>query len=309
MSMERIPVWIDTDCGVDDAFAILCALKLPQLDVKGLSAVAGNAEEEHTFENTRNVLSLAGREDVKVYPGAKVPLIRPLITAVKVHGVDGLNGAKIPASRAAAETEPAWDALYDCALANEGKLELILLGPETNAAIAFRKHPDLKEHLHRILIMGGAAIGGNFTPSAEFNILVDPQAAEIVFQTGMDIVMCGLDVTNQSTISRSQIEELSAHDSDVCRFFRNSTGNYIAYEGVDGYVNHDANPIFYAAMPQLFTGGKAGVHVETRGPLTMGKTVTDLYTDKKFDVRNVLVVTGIDRKAFTEEFVRILEEY
>ena len=156
--MSKIPVWIDTDTGVDDAVALLTAVYLERkglLEIRGISAVCGNAELDKTFENARNVMYLAGREDIPVFPGAEKPLLVELSTAPYVHGEDGLGGAKIPPSPAARENMPAWDALYLCARECAGELELILMGPETNAAIALRKHPDLPKYLKRILIPTG----------------------------------------------------------------------------------------------------------------------------------------------------------
>ena len=154
-----IPViWIDTDTGVDDALALMCAAGLAKqgkLRIAGVSAVCGNVEQEKTFENARNVLHLAGCDDIPVYPGAAAPLKKPLETAKHVHGENGLGDAVIEPSPARRLTRPSWDALYDCAREMDGELELVLVGPETNAAIAFREHPDLAKYLKRLLIMGG----------------------------------------------------------------------------------------------------------------------------------------------------------
>ena len=207
--MSSVPVWIDTDTGVDDAIALMAAIALQRqkkLEIVGISAVCGNAEQARTFENARNVVNLAGRPDIPVYPGASKPIMVELQTAAYVHGEDGLGGAVLPASKAARETEMAWDALYRCAREWKGELELILIGPETNAAIAFQKYPDLKNYLKRILIMGGAAVGGNRTPAAEFNIWVDPHAAQIVFKSQVPIIMCGLDVTMRAELNSAKID-------------------------------------------------------------------------------------------------------
>ena len=309
--MSRIPVWIDTDTGVDDAFALMTAFSLQDMEVKGISAVAGNVPLSHTFINARNVVSLCGREDVPVYPGADKPLMIPLQTAEYVHGVNGLGEAVIPDSKAEFETEKAWDALYRCAKQCQGTLELILLGPETNAAIALNEHPDLVQYLKRILIMGGAAVGGNSTPAAEFNIFVDPQAAQIVFKSGIPIIMCGLDVTMKAGLNTEEMAELDAGTAPGCKLFRDSTQaarNLYSERVGDVYIVHDACPVIYAVKPELFKGETAGVYVETRGRLTFGQTVTDLYTDVPFKKRNAAVITDVDRSPFAKILMEAIQK-
>ncbi len=269
-----IPVWMDMDTGEDDAIAIMTAFQLRELQVVGMSAVAGNVELKHTFRNTRNVLSLIHREDVKVYPGAENPLRQKLTTAAYVHGETGLASAVLPESKAPSETEKAWDALYRTAKEYQGELNLILTGPETNAAIAFFKYPDLKQYLKRILIMGGAAVGGNSTPAAEFNIWADPEAAQAVFQSGVEIVMCGLDVTSRAGLSKEEVEELDHYPNAACRLFRSCTElarKLYSEHHNDTLLIHDACPVIYAAHPEYFTGTKAGVVIETRGTYTRGE--------------------------------------
>ena len=311
--MSRIPVWIDTDTGVDDAIALITACYLERqglLEIKGVSAVCGNVEQEKTFRNARNVLYLCGREDIPVYPGAASPLFEPLETAAYIHGENGLGGAVISESPSPFETEKAWDALYRCAKKCGGNLELILLGPETNAAIAFQKYPDLRQYLKRILIMGGADVGGNRTPAAEFNIYVDPHAAQIIFKSGVPVVMCGLDVTMKAGFTQEEIEKIESCKSRGCCLFRESTGTARKiYEknGAGHYFVHDACPVLFAVYPEMFKGEQAGVFVETRGRITRGKTVSDRDTDVKFGVKNTFVVLDLDRDRFSEIILEALK--
>lgn len=310
--MERIPVWMDVDTGVDDAAALLVAGKLPQLDIRGISAVAGNVERRHTFENTRRVCALMGRSDIPVYPGAEKPLFKPLQTATLVHGVNGLGGAELPPSDAPVETTPAWDALYEAALAADGALQVISVGPLTDLAIALGKYPKLKPLLRRILIMGGGSRGGNVTPSAEFNIYADPHAAQMVFKSGVPIVMCGLDVTMQAYLTRAELTEIGSRNTPVCRFFRESTQMALAfYEKHTGsyLCLHDVCPVLYLTHPHLFSGEEAGVYVETQGSITNGKTVTDLWSDKQFSEKNALVVLDVDRPGFVSLVRDLLSGY
>jgi inosine-uridine nucleoside N-ribohydrolase len=307
---KRIPLWIDTDTGVDDAAALLVACREEGLELRGVSAVAGNVELFHTFENARRVLALAGRADVPVYPGASRPLARELHTAPYVHGEDGLGGAPLPPSPAPEQTLPAWDALYAEAVAQKGALEVAAVGPLTNLAIALGKYPRLKTLLRRVLIMGGAAKGGNVTPAAEFNIYADPHAAQAVFRAGIPLVMCGLDVTMSAYLTPEEVAAVGAHGTPACRFFEQSTRLAMAvcerYSGA-GLCLHDVCPVLYVTQPQLFGGQEAGVFVETRGRITLGKTVTDLWSDRGFEHKNAFVVLTVDRPAFVARVRAALE--
>lgn len=307
-----IPVWIDLDTGVDDAVALMaaCALeKRGKLCIRGVSAVSGNAPLERTFENTRNVLSLCGRPDIPVYAGASRPLVEEPVYAAYVHGEDGLSGIILETSSAQKESEKAWDALYRCALECDGELELILTGPETNAAIAFMKYPQLKSMIRRILVMGGADIGGNITATGEFNIYADPHAAQVVLQTGLPIVMCGLDVTMKAVVKGEQVRELEKRHSKAAPFFKVSmkmVNIFMKGSLGDTCTVHDACPVLFAVWPQLFSGTICGVNVETRGKLTKGQTVTDWDTDNKFPLRNVYLVRDVDQDKFSEALVELL---
>ncbi|MEA4941112.1 Pyrimidine-specific ribonucleoside hydrolase RihA [bioreactor metagenome] len=309
--MNGIPIWFDTDLGVDDAVALLSIGKLPNLDLRGISAVAGNAELYRTFENTRNVCHLAGIH-VPVYPGAEHPLFVPLHTAPLVHGENGVGDVELPPSPAPKETKPAWDALYEAAKAAEGELQVIAVGPLTNLAIAFGKYPELKTLLKRILIMGGAARGGNVTPAAEFNIYGDPHAAQMVFRSGVPVVMCGLDVTMKAYLTPAEVDEIGGRGTPVCRFFHDS--NQLALKFFEritapGLCCHDTCPVLFLSCPELFSGEEAGVYVETRGTVTLGKTVTDLWSDKQFPDRHVFVVLDVDRDRFGAKVRELLLAY
>lgn len=309
---EKIPVWLDVDTGVDDSAALLVACRLPQLDIRGISAVAGNVERRRSFENTRRVLALAGRAEIPVYPGAEKPLFIELETAAHVHGVTGLGRAELSPSPAPEETTPAWDALHAAAVACGGELQVIAVGPLTDLAIAFQKYPDLKTLIKRILIMGGAAKGGNVTPCAEFNIAADPHAAQMVFKAGVPVVMCGLDVTMQAFMTHPELAVIERHDSEVCRFVKDAIS--MAKEFYERIVGpfvclHDVCPVLYVTHPHLFHGEEAGVFVETRGTITNGKTVTDLWSDKQFPEKNAFVVLDVEREAFASLVTDLITSY
>ena len=310
--MQKPLLWIDTDTGVDDALTLISAAGLEReglIILKGVSAVCGNVAQEKTFRNARNVLNLAGRPDIPVYPGAEKPLCAELETAERFHGRNGVGDVILPESPAPKETEKAWDALYRTAKEYSGQLELILIGPETNASIAFQKHPDLKEHLKRILIMGGAAKGGNRTPNAEFNIYADPDAASYVFSSGVPIVMCGLDVTMKAVFRPDEIAELEKYDSAACRFFRDSTvlaQKAYRKQGYDGYFLHDSCPLMYAVWPDMFEGEESCVTVETeKGPMR-GRTAVS--HGEEILCRNALVIRDIDRERFVKTISGLLKE-
>lgn len=312
MREKKIPVWLDTDTGVDDAAAILTALQQPALELVGISSAAGNVEQAKTFRNARAVVALA-KTDVKVYPGAEKPLRIPLVTAPYVHGTDGLGGAVIPDSTAPKETMPAWDALYEAARKYKGELVTAAVGPLTNIAYALFAHPDLKDYVKEIVIMGGAAEGGNVTPCAEFNIYADPEAAEAVFGSGIPMVMAGLDVTMKAYITRQEMDTLASHPSPVTDFTLHSLGLEYAFTKKLGmgekFIPHDVCALLYIAHPEMFKKEKAGVHVELNSSLARGKTVTDLWSDAKFADRHVEILLDVDREAFVQQVLDALRRY
>ncbi|MBQ6334147.1 MAG: nucleoside hydrolase [Erysipelotrichaceae bacterium] len=301
--MKKIPVWIDTDTGVDDAVALVLASKLEELDIVGVSAVAGNTSLENAFRNARDVLSLVGREDVKVYAGADRPLFIKLFTAEKVHGSNGLGGAIIPLSKAEIEKDKAWDSLYEKAKELKGELVVCAVGPLTNIATAIIKHPDIVDLIKELDIMGGALIGGNVSPCAEFNIYTDPQAAETVFRSGIKVNMFGLDVTEKAYLNDEDCVQIASYGNKVSDLFRDSNESYRAYQSKmkrKGLCEHDSCPIMYLAHPEWFEGHECGIYVETQGTITFGKTVSDLWTDYKFEDRHCKAFLEVDREKFVE---------
>ena len=306
MTTKQIPIWIDCDTGTDDTVAIMLAHALPELQIVGLSAVAGNSLLCNTFPNTRRVVHLLGA-DYPVYPGAERPLVREPHVAGAFHGENGLGNVQLPLPDTAPEQTPAWDALYAAAKRMPGELRLVATGPLTNVAIALTKYPDLHGLLHSIALMGGAAVGGNVTPAAEFNIYDDPDAAQIVFKSGVPLVMCGLDVTMQAELRPADWDEMAGYGNRCGGLVKElfaCAWKTIQTVGLTGVAQHDSCPVMYLAHPELFEGRMAGVFVETQGAVTLGKTVTDLQSDKKFGVQNALVLLHLDR----EKFMQILKD-
>lgn len=206
----RTPVILDCDPGHDDALAITLALARPELEVLGITTVGGNAPLHRTTENALRVLALLDRPDVPVAAGAAQPLVRPLETAPEVHGVSGLDGADLPEPASVPRPEGALEFLRATLAAAPAPVTLIPTGPLTNIALLLRTYPDVAPKIAHVCLMGGGMRQGNWTPAAEFNIWVDPEAARIVFRSGLPITMCGLDVTHKALFGLPEIARLDA---------------------------------------------------------------------------------------------------
>ena len=307
--MKKIPVWLDTDTGVDDAFAILAALVSDHAELIGASSVTGNVEHAKTFVNARNVLSYFGHPEIPVYPGAETPLFAVSQDAAFIHGDNGLGGVTIPESAAAKETKKAWDAIYEAARSHEG-MEIAAVGPLTNIALTILKYPDLGTYVKRLVIMGGSLEGGAWTPCGEFNICVDPHAAEIVMNCGIPIVMFGLDVTLKAFMNAQDLKEIAEMHTKAGELFTGCMGlaTIVNSEriGQKAVAVHDVLPLLSYDHPELFAGVKCGIHVETDGTVTAGRTVTDLWSETKFPAANAEAILQVDRAAFAEIFKTIL---
>ncbi|SMO38537.1 nucleoside hydrolase [Ruegeria faecimaris] len=302
--MPARKIIIDTDPGQDDAVAILLALASPdEIKVLGITAVAGNVPLELTAKNARIVCELAGHTQTPVYAGCDRPLERPLITAEHVHGKTGLDGPVLPDPQMPLSEGHAVDFIIDTLRAHEpGSVTLCPLGPLTNIATAFRKAPDIVDRVQEIVLMGGAYFEvGNITPTAEFNIYVDPEAADIVFKSGRPIVVMSLDVTHKALVTKTR--------NDAFRRIGNKAGVAVAemtdfFErfdknkyGSEGAPLHDPCVTAYLIKPELFTGRLVNVEVETQSELTLGMTVADWWgvTDRK---PNALFIGEIDAGGF-----------
>ncbi|PRD52994.1 nucleoside hydrolase [Phyllobacterium myrsinacearum] len=294
---------IDTDPGQDDALAILLALASPELDVLGITAVAGNVPLDLTKTNARKICELAGRPDVKVFAGADRPLMRALVTAENVHGKTGLDGPDLPEPAMPLQDQHAVDFIIETLLTQEsGSVTLCPLGPLTNIAQALIRAPQIATRIREIVLMGGGFFeGGNITPTAEFNIYVDPQAAHIVLTSGVPIVMLPLDVTHKALTSARRIERFramgtrsGAASAELLEFFeRFDEEKY----GSDGGPLHDPNVIAYLLKPELYKGRHCNVVVETASDLTLGMTVVDWWgvTDRP---KNAFYIRDVNDEGF-----------
>ena len=297
------PIIIDTDPGQDDAVAIMLALASPELEVLGITAVAGNVPLALTEVNARKICELAGRPDIKVYSGAIRPMFRNLVTAEKVHGKTGLDGPVLPEPQMSLQSQHAVDFIIDTFMARPaGTVTLCTLGPLTNVALALVKEPRIASRIRRIVAMGGGFFeGGNVTPTAEFNIYVDPQAARLVLDAGIPFTLIPLDCTHQALTTQRRVEKF--------RSMKNNSGPAVAqmmdfFErfdeqkyGTDGGPLHDPCVVAWLLRPELFTSRDVNVSVECESELTMGMTVVDWWrvTDRK---PNATVCRGINSDGF-----------
>lgn len=293
---------IDTDPGQDDAVALLLAFGSPELEVLGVTCVAGNVPLALTLKNARKICELAGRADVPVFAGADKPLACDLVTAEEVHGETGLDGVDLPEPKMPVQDEHAADFIVRMVKAEPaGSVTLCPLGPLTNIALALRKAPEIAERLAGIVLMGGGYfIQGNVTPSAEFNIYVDPEAADEVMKSGAKVTFMPLDCTHQALTSRARMERI-AKAGPVGAAVAQLNAYYERFDvekyGTDGAPLHDPCVIAYLLRPELFTGKFVNVEIETKSPLTRGATVADWWgaTDRK---PNATFIRDIDAEGF-----------
>ena len=313
--MSARKIIIDTDPGQDDAVAILLALASPEdIDILGITCVAGNVPLALTSKNARIICELAGKVDVPVYAGCAHPLGRALVTAEHVHGKTGLNGPDLPDPKMPLQDSHAVDFIIETLRAQEtGTVTLCPLGPLTNIATAFEKAPDIIARVGEIILMGGAYFEvGNITPAAEFNIYVDPQAADIVFKSGAPIVIMPLDVTHKVLVTKARNDAFRALNTPVGTAVAQMTDFFERFDkekyGSDGAPLHDPCVTAYLIAPQLFSGRQINVEIETASELTMGMTVADWWgvTDR---APNALFIGDVDADGFfallTERLARL----
>jgi len=295
---------IDTDPGQDDAVAILLALASPdEIEVLGLTAVAGNVPLALTQKNARIVLELAGRPEVPVFAGCDRPLNRALVTAEHVHGKTGLDGPVLPDPVMALQDRHAVDFIIDTLRARPpGAITLCALGPLSNIATALLRAPDIAPRIRQIVLMGGAYFEvGNITPTAEFNIYVDPEAADIVFKSGIPLVVLPLDVTHKALVTPDRTAAFRALGTPVGTAVAEMTDFFERFDKEKyeshGAPLHDPCVIAYLLAPDLFTGRHINVEIETASRLTLGMTVADWWgvTDR---APNATFLGGIDAPGF-----------
>ncbi|VAW12539.1 Inosine-uridine preferring nucleoside hydrolase [hydrothermal vent metagenome] len=297
------PIIIDTDPGQDDAVAILLALASPELDVLGITAVAGNVPLALTEVNARKICELAGKPEVKVFAGASRPLMKHLVTAEEVHGKSGLDGPALPAPVMALQTRHGVDFLVETLMAEPvGSVTLCPLGPLTNIALALIREPAIGPRIKEIVLMGGGFFeGGNVTAAAEFNIFVDPHAAKTVFDAAIPLTMIPLDCTHKALTTSARIERIRALGTPVGTAVAQMLDFFERFDerkyGTDGGPLHDPCVIAYLLRPELFSGRHVNVEVVTDSELTLGMTVIDWW-EVSGRRPNATVLRDIDADGF-----------
>jgi inosine-uridine nucleoside N-ribohydrolase len=297
------PIVMDCDPGHDDAIAILLALASPEVELRGITTVAGNQTLDKTTRNALKVLELAGRSDIPVAAGADAPLERTLRVAANVHGETGLDGPALPEPTMQVVDAHAADFLAELI---EPGVVLVPTGPLTNVALLLQRHPDVRDRLERIVWMGGAIAEGNVTPAAEFNAFVDPEAAAIVFGSGIPVTLIGLDVTHQALFTRAHADRLRDTGAagravaELSDFFQRFHESRYAF---DGSPIHDALAVAHVIDPTLVTTVNCNIAIETASEHCDGRTVVDRWLVLEDAPRNGHAGIDVDADRFLDLLV------
>ena len=301
---------LDCDPGHDDAIAILLAHGHPDVELAAITTVAGNQTLDKTALNARRVCTLAGITEVPVAAGCDRPLLRPLVTAGHIHGESGLDGPTWPEPVTPLSPEHAVDLIVDLVMASPGEITLVPTGPLTNIAMAARREPGIVTRVREVVLMGGSYTRGNHTPAAEFNALVDPEAAEIVFHARWPVTMVGLDLTHQALATAAVVERIRAVGGPVSEAvvgLLSFYGDRYRAEGRgDSPPVHDPCAVARVISPDLVRCRDAFVAVETQGRWTSGMTVTE-FRDVRGHPFNAKVATDLDVERFWDLVVSALE--
>jgi pyrimidine-specific ribonucleoside hydrolase len=306
VNADAMPVVMDVDPGHDDALAILLAYARPELDLRAITVVAGNQTLPKTLRNCLQLCTVAGITDVPIAAGAAVPMLRPQEIAPEVHGESGLEGPHLP------EAMHAVDLIARAIRESDRPVTLIPTGPLTNIALFLLKYPELKERIAHICLMGGAITEGNKTPSAEFNIYVDPEAARIVFNAGLPLTMIGLDVTHKALITPAHSRQLRETGGTVATVVADLLDFFTLWHDevyqMGGAPLHDPCAVAQVIQPGIVTTRHLHVDVEVHGELTAGRTVVDLWkvTGKE---PNVHVGVDLDTPAFVAMLLDAVQSY
>ena len=298
--MKKIPVIIDCDPGCDDAIALLLAFASDRMDIKGITVSAGNININNTTENARKLVG-AFKPELKIAKGCEKPLFKTIVTAPEVHGESGLGSVRLPETDKKLEGITAIELIAEILKESEEKINIVITGPMTNIAVFLMVYPELKSKIEKFIIMGGSSIGGNVTPSAEFNIYVDAEAADIVFKSGVDIVLCPLDVTMKAFVTEKELGEIrniGGLASEVAYgAIKTSLDFYKEFYQKSEVPMHDPCTIAYLLNSELFRGERVFLGTELKGEFTYGETIID-YRNKFGQEKNALVLTEIDRAGF-----------
>ena len=331
--MSKIPVIIDCDTGIDDAMALVVACASDNLDIRAVTTVGGNVSLENTTRNTLNVLHLLGFSHVPVAKGADKPLQRPLMKASRVHGVSGLRGYEFAENYTDNLVDlPAWDLMRQVLMSSEEKVTIIALAPVTNLAILLQKYPEVKGRIDKIAFMGTSYHCGNPTVLSTFNVMVDPEAFQVLLDSGVDVYACPLDTTKTAYVTPDEARTFHSITGPAAEMVNGLFGGYcqvdtkteVFDEHEEGernakqaarmkskYEMHDPATVALVTNPELFTWNKYFCQVECKGELTLGYTIIDNedYYAKDEDERNLYFAESIDREGFLRVFRASLEKF
>ncbi|MFC5591988.1 nucleoside hydrolase [Sporosarcina soli] len=309
--MTTRKIIMDCDPGHDDAIAIILAAAQPELDILAITTVSGNAEIEKTTDNALKICDLVSLTDVIVSKGASEPLVRLRETAPGIHGDSGLDGPELPAPSRSWSEEHGADTIIRLVKESHEPVTILPTGPLTNVALALTKAPEIKENIEEIVLMGGGTFG-NWTPSAEFNIWADPEAARKVFESGIPTVVMGLDITHQALATKEVIEQVNQIDNRVANivgellvFFAST---YKEMFDFDGAPVHDVLTVAYLVAPELLTMKEVNIAVETKGEFTAGTTLVDLHGVTGREV-NAKFGVELDVDGFWKLMIEALKKY
>ena len=301
---------IDTDPGIDDAFAFLLALASPEIQLEALTTTQGNVTLKKATRNALSILALAHASHIPVARGSVLPLVQPLRASADVHGESGIGNSRLPEPQATPFPGHAVDYLIERVLAEPNQLSIFPIGPLTNIAMAIRKEPRFAKAVKELVIMGGAILEhGNSTPLAEFNIYVDPHAAHIVFHSGIPITLIPLDVTHKCLLKQEHMDRLMKIDSPISRFIRDSMEVYLEASlalGYEGSALHDPLTLATIIAPDLLSLKDYYVDVDISGGVSMGKTFADIHNVLKKPV-NMSVAMNVRGEDFIELFLQRME--
>ncbi|MEL6319909.1 MAG: nucleoside hydrolase [Cyanobacteria bacterium J06626_14] len=299
--MPQTPMIIDCDPGVDDAIALLLAFASPELEILGITTVAGNVPLALTQANARKICEVAQRTDIPVYAGCPRPMLQIPQTAEEIHGKTGLDGTDLPAPTLPLQPEHAVSFLIQTIDRATTPITIATLGPLTNVAIALIQSPHIARNIKSIVMMGGAITLGNVTPAAEFNLYADPHAADVVFRSGIPITLLSLDVTHQVLTTQERLADLRAIATPVGQVAADLLSIYGQLDcdryGMPGAPLHDPNVIAYLLQPELYSGKPCHVTVETTSPHSMGQTIIDVWGAAK-QPPNATVIQTVHAEGF-----------
>ena len=311
--MNKTPIIIDVDTGIDDAISLVVALQSDKLDIRGITTVAGNQTIEKTTRNTLDIVEYFGRDDILVAKGYSKPLVREQLIAAYAHGESGLGTAKLPMAKKQPHELDAVSFMKKVLEESNEKITLVPTGPLTNIAILLLSYPHIKEKIERIVLMGGGAYEGNSTTTAEFNIFADPEAASVVFSSGVKIVMCGLDVTMKAVVTYDDIETIRATGTKAGEFcgeaFKFYYDMYKKGSRIDGCAVHDAVTMAYLIKPEIITTKPAKVSIDIDGKHSYACTAADFRPWRDRSQDNALVCLDIDREAFANIIIEACKNY